>query len=152
MLLGDLNRHISNTVVKENHDKVSVGGKLLVEFLQNDRYVLVNATDKLSGGIFTRYDKSDPSNDSKKSLLDLIIVSKNLMKYVDRLEVDNMLQWTPFRVLKDQKKYSDHYALHLVLKSIPIRQQPFVHNKKTYYMEHQEENGLGKLQNENGKQ
>ena len=130
ILLGDLNRHISNSVVKENHPKLSVAGKLLLEFLENDKYVLVNATDKTTGGVFTRYDKSDPNDDAKKSLLDMVIVSKDLLKYIEKLEVDKSLQWTPYRVVKGEYKFPDHYALLLVLKSIPMRQQNFVSNQK----------------------
>ena len=130
MLLRNLNCHISNTVIKENHPKLSVAGKLLLEFLENDKYVLVNATDKTTGGVFTRYDRSDPNNDAKKSLLDMVIVSKDLLKYIEKLEVDKSLQWTPYRVVKGEYKFPDHYALHLVLKSIPMRQLNFVSNKK----------------------
>ena len=64
----NIHHHISNTIVIENHGNISVGGKF-IEFLQSDRYVSANATDNLSGDIFTRYHKSDPDNDSEKSLI-----------------------------------------------------------------------------------
>ena len=36
ILIGDANRHISNTLVKDNHSKSSPGGKLMVDFLDNN--------------------------------------------------------------------------------------------------------------------
>ena len=65
MLLGDLNRHISNSIVKDNHSKSSLGGKLLMELVSNGEYTLVNSLDCVKGGPFTRYDKSDPFNNEK---------------------------------------------------------------------------------------
>ena len=60
----------------------------------------------------------------------MIIVSKDLLKYIERLEVDSELQWTPFRIVKGEKKYPDHYALHAVFKTIPVKQKSFSSNKK----------------------
>ena len=104
-------------VTEENH-----GGKLLKEFLRNGEYILVNDTDKSIGGPNTRYSPEDPNNESKKSMLDLVIVSKDLYEYVVKLEIDKDLKWTPCRPVKNSKLcYTDHYALVLVLKNIPKR-------------------------------
>ena len=43
LLVGDLNCHIGNKLVKRNHNKYSVGGKLLEEFLLEDQFTLVNS-------------------------------------------------------------------------------------------------------------
>ena len=88
VLVGDLNLHCGS-IVKENHEKTTIRGKLLRNLLKNKDYVLVNATDKTIGGPFTRYDRTDPSNDGKKSLLDYFIVSSSISKYIDSLEIDN---------------------------------------------------------------
>ena len=77
MIVGDLNKHLADAIIVENK-KITYGGKLLKEFLSEDKYILVNATDKTVGGPFTRIDPSDPENDSKKAALDLIIISKGL--------------------------------------------------------------------------
>ena len=77
VLLGDKTRHCGN-IIPDNHSKVSPAGNLLIDFLQNNEYTLLNATDKVINGPFTRYDKSDPHNNSKKSALDLVIVSNDL--------------------------------------------------------------------------
>ena len=100
ILLGDLNRHISNEIINENHKKSSVAGKLLLEFVSMGDYVLVNSLDCVEGGPFTRFDRSEPTNNSKKSLLDLVVVSSNLVQYIDKLEIDQNLNWTPSRSVK----------------------------------------------------
>ena len=74
VLLGDLNAHIGH-VVKGNNDRVSFGGKLLLDFLSSDKYCLVNATDKCTGGPFTCYDPAAPDDEKRKYVLDLCIVS-----------------------------------------------------------------------------
>ena len=35
--------------------------------------------------IFTRYDPSAPDDDDEKSVLDIIIVSKNLVEFLDKV-------------------------------------------------------------------
>ena len=52
--LGDLNRHLSNLVIKDNHAKSSLAGRLLMEFVTKGDYSLVNAMDCVVGGPFTR--------------------------------------------------------------------------------------------------
>ena len=79
LLIGDLNQHIGNTLVETNHPKKSHAGKLLLNLLEKDSVTLINATNKAINGPFTRYEKNDPSNEDKKSLLDLAIVSSNLV-------------------------------------------------------------------------
>ena len=78
---GDFNRHVGN-YIKDNHNKETYAGKLLKDFLDKEDYVLVNATNKVKNGPFTRYDVADPNNDSKKSTLDLVVVSKDLAEYI----------------------------------------------------------------------
>ena len=70
------------------------------------------------GGAFVT---TDPKNNNKKSAIDFIIVSTDLVKYIERFEIDNDLKWTPSRPTKDGLKFTDHYALHLVLNNIPMK-------------------------------
>ena len=58
----------------------------------------------------------------KKSLLDIVIISNNLVKYVDSLEIDVKQQWTPCQQHKGKLKYPDHYALKLTFKGIPTKE------------------------------
>ena len=117
VIIGDLNSHVG-TLIKGNHEKVSHGGRLLREFLDSGSYVLVNATNKVTNGPFTRV---DPSDTSKKAALDLCIISKELLKYVDSLVIDNGRGFTPFRSIdKKNVKYTDHYSLLVSFKNIPL--------------------------------
>ena len=88
ILLSDANRHIGN-YVNGNHPKTSCGGKLILDLVKGNEYVLVNATDVVVNGPFTHYNPTDPNNVSKKSLLDLVIVSKGIVPYIEKLEIDN---------------------------------------------------------------
>ena len=87
ILIGDLNKHIGD-LVQGNSSKVSYGGKLLRDFLEEKEYVLVNSMSKVIGGPFTRYDPSVPNRNDMKSCLDLIIISKSLCKYLKNIEID----------------------------------------------------------------
>ena len=53
-------------------------------------------------------------------MLDLFIVSKNLVPYIEKLEIDKDLNWTPSRSVKGNLKFPDHYALLLTMKNLPI--------------------------------
>ena len=121
IIIGDLNRHISDDLIKENHKKSSVAGKLLLEFVANGNYVVVNSLECVEGGPFTRFDPSDPTNNTKKSVLDLAIISKNLVQYVNKFKIDQNLEWTPSRSRKGSLKHPDHYAILLELKGIPMK-------------------------------
>ena len=110
VFIGDFNNHVGNTI-PGNHLKVSHGGKLVQHFIEGDNYVLVNASDKVIGGPYTRYDPSEPNNEVKKSALDFVIVSKVLYEFIESLVIDKDLQWTPNRPNgKNQLKFTDHYA------------------------------------------
>ena len=92
------------------------------DFISTDKYILVNGTNKVVNGPFTRYDPSDPKCKNKKSCLDLAIISKDLLKYLVKLVVDNNLKLTPCRPLSKSKVvYPDHYSLILSFKDIPLK-------------------------------
>ena len=97
----------------------------------NGEYVLVNSSDKTINGPFTRYCPEDPDNDLRKSTLDLVIVSKRLFEYVDKLEIDKNLKWTPFRTTKKGiLKFTDHYSLLLVFKGLPKKKKKVIGKRK----------------------
>ena len=89
ILVGDLNKHLSSDM--NNQRKPSHGGKLVEELLNSGDFVLVNRTDKTIGG------PENPNDESKKSELDLVIISKSLFDFVLKLEIDKDLNWTPCR-------------------------------------------------------
>ena len=85
---------------------------------------MINGSSKETGGPFTRYDPSDPGSEEKKSALDFIIVHSDLGKYVESMKIDSKLLFTPYRVKSKAKLvYSDHYAILLNFKDIPIADQ-----------------------------
>ena len=99
--------------------------------LESEKFVLVNGTNKVKGGPFTRYDPSDPNCDEKKSCLDLFIISKELLKYVDKLIIDNKFTMTPCRPISKKKVvYPDHYASLLTFKDIPLKSEQKVGGPK----------------------
>ena len=92
---------------------------------------MVNATSKAEGGPYTRYDPSNPKDDSRKSALDLIIISKELVKYVEVMKIDKNLTITPARVISKSKViYSDHYAIILKFKDLPLKSEQSIPGQK----------------------
>ena len=84
LLIGDMNKHVGN-IIKGNHQKVSFGGKLVTDLVSSGRYVLLNASNKVSGGPFTRFDPATPKDETAMSCLDLVIASQGIVKYLDSL-------------------------------------------------------------------
>ena len=82
VLCGDLNKLVGRGElgVPENHEEVSLGGKLLRGLLASRNWVLFNGMGKevVSGGPFTRIDPAT----GKASCLDLFIVNKELKPYI----------------------------------------------------------------------
>ena len=81
VIIGDLNKLIGDGEygVEGNNPKVTFGGKLMHDLLRTEKFILVNNSDKCTGGPFTRI---NPSNPNIKSCLDLCIISKGLWKYI----------------------------------------------------------------------
>ena len=118
LIIGDLNKHIGN-LVSGNHDKISFGGQLVRNLVETRNYVLLNGTSKTKGGPFTRYDPAKPEN---KTCLDLVIIPRDLLKYVQSLEIDKRLLFTPGRpVSKNKITYSDHFSLEIIFKNLPLK-------------------------------
>ena len=64
-------------------------------------------------------------------------MSSDLVKYIDSLEIDKHLSWTPSRVSKGELKYPDHYGLLLTFKDISIeRIKPLAPAKQIVWNTH----------------
>ena len=102
-LLGDCNRPLFS-------DKNTLGVKLMNEWLNEESCVLLN--DKT-------YTRIDPASGAG-SVLDLGIISRNILSTVKSFTVDSDKNWTPFSILKKgddlEKKFTDHRAIILELK------------------------------------
>ena len=77
--------------------KISFGGNLLRALLDTGDYVCLNNSDKREGGPFTRFEPSCPDDITKQSCLDLVIVSKRLVPYVERVLIDSKKEFSPIR-------------------------------------------------------
>ena len=130
IIFGDLNRHIGsdNLGVYGNHDKISYGGTLVRDLIEDGDLILVNNSEK-AGGPYTRFDPNDPHNDEKKSCLDLAIVSKDFFRFVENLYIDKDCKYPLGRVVlkKGAKTFvkADHYPMILKFKDIPINRCKF---------------------------
>ena len=124
ILLGDFNGAIGadNNGVPGNHEKVSFGGQLVRELLEDEEYVLLNSIPRAEGGPWTWVSRANPNI---KSCIDLVIVSADLLQYVSSLVVDVKKEFSMFRVrkVKNQTKLipSDHFPLVIRLKNLPTR-------------------------------
>ena len=119
ILIGDQNKHVGD-IVDGNNEKVSFGGKLIREFLKNQKYALLNSLNKVRGGHFTRYNPAAPNEKESKACLELIIISKALLKYVDEVSNYKDLKFTPGRpITKTKMCYPDHYDILITMKNIP---------------------------------
>ena len=142
-LIGDFNRHVGD-IIPGNKDKQSFGGKLIRDLIDTKKYVLVNATTKAVGGPYTRYDPADPTNDSKKSALDLCVVSSELFDYIEKLVIDKTFTFTPFRPVNGPPVYTDHYALELVFRNLPVKTNKIVATHKNIRWNTNKEGGWEK--------
>ena len=92
-LLGDFNRAI-------DQPKETRGKRLLIDWINRDTVTLLNDNT---------YTRIAPNEKEKDSILDLAIVSKNIIKCVDTFKVDHERVVTPFYRLKNgQNQYTDH--------------------------------------------
>ena len=120
LLAGDFNRHLGNSI-PGNLPTVSYGGKLINSFLESPKYKLLNATNKTVGGPWTR---TDPAHEESKSILDYVIVSSDLEKYLVKMEIDKDRRFTAFKRNKDGKlSFPDHFAIELLFEGIPRRNE-----------------------------
>ena len=118
IVIGDLNKQVGD-IIEGNTMKMSFGGSLIRDMLDTGSYILVNATSKVVGGPFTRF---DPANPDRKSCLDLVIMSKELFRYVHKLFIDKHLVFTPGRpVSKSKIRYTDHRSLILEFRKLPLK-------------------------------
>ena len=124
VMLGDFNRAIwaGEQGVEGNKPKVSKGGKLIRELLEEGEYILANNSKKASGGPWTWVCRGDGK---VRSCLDLVIISADLEPFLQSLVVDTEFEFGPARIRKVQNKlkkiYSDHFPVIVKLKNLPTR-------------------------------
>ena len=90
------------------HDMSSNGQKLhnlIIKYNLN----VVNSME-ICSGTFTRANKKIVG---EKSVLDYVIVTDDLIRYIKNMQIDTAKQFTPWRTLKSGKRFSDHNAIIL---------------------------------------
>ena len=70
VIIGDINAHVGE-LIPENTDVESLRGRLVQEFLSSNDYILVNASEKATGGPFTRVDPAFPEKIGVRPLYSL---------------------------------------------------------------------------------
>ena len=124
-IIGDMNRKVGNDKYGINGSKptISFGGNLIRNLIKGGQYILINNLDIVKGGPWTWVDRQDSS---RKSCLDLGIVSISLLPYLTKVEVDIDKKITPRRVVKKKDKitttFSDHFSLKIEFTDIPRNQ------------------------------
>ena len=126
-VLGDLNKLVGTGQlgVPGNHPEVSLGGRLLRELLVTRNWFLVNGLgpELVMEGPFTR---KDPAT-RNLSCLDIFIVSRELLPYVKKLQIDSQRKMAVARAVKMGSKhqliYLDHYTCLLTLSNLPRQKE-----------------------------
>ena len=87
IIMGDMNRAIGNDKlgIKHNKEKVSKGGKLIRDLIQDKPYTILNNLDEAKNGPWTWTDRQSGRT---QSCLDLVIASNCLLPYVTLVWVD----------------------------------------------------------------
>ena len=122
ILLGDLNKQVGCDYlgVRDNQAKISTGGNLLRALLDTGDYVCLNNSEKREGGPFTRFEPSCPGDITKQSCLDLVIVSKRLVPYVESILIDSKKEFSPIRPISKTKSVtSDHFPIIVTFRNLP---------------------------------
>ena len=112
ILLGDLNCKVGD-VIKGNVNEVTKGGRLLIKMMKKFKLKLVNA-DCCCEGIWTRIEGMS------RSVLDYVIVFKDDIHLVERMQVDEEKDITPYYVERiggeDVRRYTDHSMITTMMK------------------------------------
>ena len=121
-MAGDFNKKVGNDElgVTGNHPEITFGGELVRELVASEEFILVNNSEVARGGPFTRW---DPSDETKKSCIDLVLASANLMPFIRELVIDKERTFTPMRVIPKGNsltaRYTDHLSLKISLRDLP---------------------------------
>ena len=91
MIIGDLNIHVRSYVtgVTDNHDKITFGGEIVRGLISSGDFFCMNNTRKAVGGPFTRT--------GNMSCLDLVLASKKLEHFVEKVEIYREMKYAPLR-------------------------------------------------------
>ena len=84
MLIGDLNAKIGKDIIKGDIHDMSTNGEHLMSIIEKYNLTVVNSID-ICRGLFTRVNNK---NTMEKSILDYVLVSNDLARWVVGLQID----------------------------------------------------------------
>ena len=106
LMVGDFNAELGNGTIKGDNHNMSSNGQKLHNLIIKYNLNVVNSMGICSGS-FTRANKIV----AEKSVLDYVIVSDELIRYIKNMKIDTAKQFTPWCTLKSGKRFSDHNAI-----------------------------------------
>ena len=108
----DANSKLGPKYIKEDPHKMSPNGELLAGIVERQHLVVVNGT-KVCKGKVTR--RRVAKNKVEESIIDMVIVSSDLINYIESFEIDEGRNHVLTRIRKTKKgvikKESDHNVL-----------------------------------------
>ena len=122
VILGDFNRAIGcdKLGIPGNHPRVSFGGHLVRELLEDQEYIMLNSSQKAEGGPWTWVSRADSKI---KSCIDFVIVTADLFQYVTSMVVDTEKKFAPVRVRTKKGKMRlippDHNPIIIKFENLP---------------------------------
>ena len=124
LIIGDMNRAVGadELGVEGNHDKVSFGGQLIREMVEENNYKCLN--NMAVGGPWTWVQRG---KESVRSCIDLAYASSNLLPFIKTVVIDKEKKFTPRRVVWKKNQfssvYTDHFTMEIILCGMPRRKQ-----------------------------
>ena len=104
----DANSKLGPNLIPNDPHNQSQNGKLLSDILERHNLSVVNGTDKCNG-LITRQRKDE------KSVIDFVIVSKDIFDNIDRLLIDEERNHALTRYYKSKKHINVHQSDHNVM-------------------------------------
>ena len=104
----DANSKLGPKLIPNDPHNQSPNGKLLANIIDRHNLSVVNGTDKCTG-LITR------QRNDEKSVIDFVIVSKDILESIDRLVIDEERNHVLTRYYKSKKRINIHQSDHNVM-------------------------------------
>ena len=119
LMVGDFNAKLGKTIIKGDIHNMSNNGQKLHNMIIKYNLHLINSME-ICAGIFTRINNKIIG---EKSMLDYVIASDDLMRYIKNMQIYTNKQFMPWHTMKNGKRFSDHNAVILKLECNKIPSQ-----------------------------
>ena len=111
ILMGDMNCKIGKSLIKNNTDEVSKGGRVLLSLCKKMNLAVINGME-CTTGLWTR--KEWKNGKEEKSVLDYILTKKEDIEVIKKLAVDENKRVTPYGFNEEKELvYTDHCMMIL---------------------------------------